>query len=44
MRELTDADRAWELLAVSAAPRERCLWPALRALSPGATGPDAETD
>lgn len=41
-RELSEAGRAWDLLAVSSALRERWFWSALRALSPGAGGREAE--
>lgn len=35
--ELTDAGRAWDLLAASSALRDRWFWPALRALSADAS-------
>lgn len=41
-RELSDAGRAWDLLAVSSALRDRWFWPALRALSPRETEPQGE--
>lgn len=41
-RELVRAGRAWDLLAVSSALRDRWFWKALRAVGSGATGASSE--